>query len=66
MAELRLPQISEPGEMVASLIVSGWLLDGTPGGLALDLDGRDEEGIVAELADRLRALTPARGAAGGG
>jgi excinuclease UvrABC nuclease subunit len=66
VAGLRLRQTFEPAEMVASLIVTGWLLDGSPGGLILDLDGRDERAIVSELADRVRGLTPARGAVSAG
>ena len=56
VAELRLRQTFEPAEMVASLIVTGWLLDGAPEGLAIELDGRDEPAIV----DQLGRLTPDR------
>jgi hypothetical protein len=49
VAELGLPQTFEPGEMVASLIVTGWLLDGAPGGHAIELDGREEVAIVDEI-----------------
>jgi excinuclease UvrABC nuclease subunit len=49
VAELGLPQTFEPGEMVATLIVTGWLLDGAPGGHAIELDGREEVAIVDEI-----------------
>lgn len=54
VAELRLRQTFEPAEMVASLIVTGWLLEGAPEGLAIELDGKDESAIVDELAPRRR------------
>lgn len=66
VAELRLPRIFEPGEMVASLIVTGWLLDGAPAGRAVELDGRDEPAIVNELAGRLDTLTRRRAGADAG
>ncbi|HKY60875.1 MAG TPA: hypothetical protein VJP59_07685 [Gemmatimonadota bacterium] len=54
VAELRLRDTFQPGEMVASLIVTGWLLDGAPGGHAIELDGKDETSIVEELVGILR------------
>lgn len=60
LAELRLPQTFEPGEMVASLIVTGWLLDGAPEGHALEMDGRAETAIVADLERRIAGLSPGR------
>ena len=56
VAELRLRQTFEPGEMVASLIVTGWLLDGAPDGHAIELDGREEVAIVGELGAAARAF----------
>ena len=56
LAELRTSTVLEPGELVASLIVSGWLMDGAPGGMALDLDRTSD----AELARRLAACPPSR------
>ena len=49
VAELRLPQTFEPAEMVASLIVTRWLLEGAPDGLAVELNEREEAAIVDEL-----------------
>ena len=46
VAGLGLSRTFEPAEMVASLIVTGWLLEGEPGGLAVELDERDEAAIV--------------------
>jgi excinuclease UvrABC nuclease subunit len=66
VAELQLPQTFEPAEMVASLIVTGWLLEGAPEGLAVDLDRRDEPAIVEELGRRIVGLTPRRAFAAGG
>jgi excinuclease UvrABC nuclease subunit len=60
VAELRLPQTFEPAEMVASLIVTGWLLDGAPEGLAVELNGRDEPAIVDELVPVAAGLIPGR------
>ena len=60
LAELRLPQTFEPAEMVASLIVTGWLLEGAPEGHAVKLDGRDEAAIVDELGSRVAEITPGR------
>ncbi|MGH7542320.1 MAG: hypothetical protein ACREK7_00140 [Gemmatimonadota bacterium] len=60
VAELRLPQTFEPGEMVASLIMTGWLLDGAPEGHAIELDGRDEAAIVDELDRRITGLRTGR------
>ena len=56
VAELAGGAVLEPAEMVASLIVSGWLMDGAPGGVALDLDGLTD----AEVARRLAADPPSR------
>jgi hypothetical protein len=56
VAELRAEAVMEPAELVPSLIVSGWLMDGAPGGLALDLDRWTD----AEVASRLAADPPAR------
>ena len=62
VAELRLPKTFEPAEMVASLIVTGWLLDGAPEGLAVELDGRDELAIVEDIGSlaRVRGCLPGR------
>ena len=60
LAELRLPQIFEPADMVATLIVTGWLLEGAPDGLAVELDGRDEPAIVDELWSGMAGLMPRR------
>ena len=60
LAELRLPQTFEPAEMVASLIVTGWLLEGAPEGHAVKLDGRDEAAIVDELGSRVAEITRGR------
>ena len=49
VAGLGLSRTFEPAEMVASLIVTGWLLEGEPGGLAVELDERDEAAIVDEI-----------------
>jgi len=54
VAELRAEAVLEPGELVPSLIVSAWLMDGAPGGVALDLDRLDD----AEVARRLEAVAP--------
>jgi excinuclease UvrABC nuclease subunit len=57
VAELRAPSVLEPSELVPSLIVSGWLMDGSPGGVVLDLDRLSD----AEVVNRLAADPPARG-----
>jgi hypothetical protein len=54
VAELRADAVLEPAELALSLIVSGWLMDGSPGGLALDLDRLSD----AEVAGRLAADPP--------
>ncbi|MGH7570863.1 MAG: hypothetical protein ACREMK_03330 [Gemmatimonadota bacterium] len=59
VADLMLPEAFEPGEMVASLIVTGWLLQGAPEGHAIALDDRDETAIVDELGRRMAASRPA-------
>lgn len=56
VAELRADAVLEPAELALSLIVSGWLMDGSPGGVALDLDRLTD----AEVARRLAADPPAR------
>jgi excinuclease ABC subunit C len=57
VAELGAPSVLEPGELVPSLIVSGWLMDGAPGGVVLDLDRSSD----AEVVRRLAADPPVRG-----
>jgi excinuclease ABC subunit C len=54
VAELRAEAVLEPAELALSLIVSGWLMDGAPGGVALDLDRLSD----AEVAGRLAADPP--------
>jgi excinuclease ABC subunit C len=54
VAELMAPSVLEPSELVPSLIVSGWLMDGAPDGLVLDLDRWSD----AEVATRLTAEPP--------
>lgn len=56
VAELRAEAVLEPAELVPSLIVSGWLMDGAPGGVVLDLDRWSD----AEVASRLAADPPTR------
>jgi len=56
VAELRAEAVLEPAEIVPSLIVSGWLMDGAPGGVVLDLDRLGD----AEVARRLAADPPIR------
>jgi excinuclease UvrABC nuclease subunit len=56
IAELRAEAVLEPAELVPSLIVSGWLMDGAPGGIVLDLDRLTD----AEVARRLAADPPTR------
>ena len=56
LAELRAEAVLEPAELVPSLIVSGWLMDGAPGGLVLDLDRLTD----VEVASRLAADPPTR------
>jgi excinuclease UvrABC nuclease subunit len=56
VAELACASVLEPTELVTSLIVSGWLMDGAPGGIALDLDRLSD----AEVARRLAADPPTR------
>ena len=56
VAELRAEAVLEPAQLVPSLIVSGWLMDGAPGGLVLDLDRLTD----AEVATRLAADPPTR------
>jgi excinuclease UvrABC nuclease subunit len=50
VAELRAPAVLEPSELVPSLIVSGWLMDGAPGGVVLDLDRLGDAEVVRCLA----------------
>ena len=50
VAELGAPSVLEPGELVPSLIVSGWLMDGAPGGVVLDLDRWSDAEVVGCLA----------------
>jgi excinuclease UvrABC nuclease subunit len=50
VAELRAPSVLEPSELVPSLIVSGWLMDGAPGGVVLDLDRWSDAEVVSRLA----------------
>jgi hypothetical protein len=50
VAELSAPSVLEPAELVASLIVSGWLMDGGPGGVVLDLDALGDAEVVRRLA----------------
>lgn len=57
VAELGAPSVLEPSELVPSLIVSGWLMDGAPGGIVLDLDRWSD----AEVVTRLEADPPVRG-----
>ena len=57
VAELTAPSVLEPSELVPSLIVSGWLMDGAPGGMVLDLDRWSD----AEVVSRLTADPPVRG-----
>lgn len=66
VAELRLPQTFEPADMVASLIVTGWLLEGAPDGRVVELDGREEAAIVEELGNRVAGLSPGRDVPAGG
>ncbi|HET9582137.1 MAG TPA: hypothetical protein VFP76_04915 [Gemmatimonadota bacterium] len=66
VAGLRLRQTFEPAEMVASLIVTGWLLDGAPEGLAVELDGQDDTRVVEELARRVPAGPTSRCASAAG
>ena len=47
VAELRAESVLEPAEIVLSLIVSGWLMDGAPGGLVLDLDRLTDAEVAA-------------------
>lgn len=54
VADLRAEAVIDPADLVPSLIVSGWLMDGAPGGVALDLDRLDD----AEIARRLAAAAP--------
>lgn len=56
VAELACASVLEPAELVASLIVSGWLMDGAPGGVALDLDRLSD----AEVGRRLATDPPTR------
>ena len=49
LQELRAESVFPPAELVTSLIVSGWLESGAPGGLALDLDRNDTDQVVAAL-----------------
>ena len=56
VAELACASVLEPAELVASLIVSGWLMDGAPGGVALDLDRLSD----VEVGRRLAADPPTR------
>ena len=44
--------------MVASLIVTGWLLEGAPDGLAVELDDREEHRIVDEIGRLPVRLSP--------
>ncbi len=50
VAELRSPSVLEPFELVPSLIVSGWLMDGARGGVVLDLDRSSDAEVVSGLA----------------
>jgi excinuclease UvrABC nuclease subunit len=50
VAELGAPSVLEPAELVPSLIVSGWLMDGAPGGVVLDLDRASDAEVVSRLA----------------
>ncbi|MFN2382726.1 MAG: hypothetical protein ABR559_00525 [Gemmatimonadota bacterium] len=56
VAELLAEAVLEPAELVPSLIVSGWLMDGAPGGLVLDLNRMSD----ADVASRLVADPPTR------
>jgi excinuclease UvrABC nuclease subunit len=49
LEELRAESVFPPAELVPSLIVSGWLESGAPGGLALDLDRNDTGDVLAAL-----------------
>ncbi len=66
LQELRAESVFPPAELVTSLIVSGWLDSGAPGGLALDLDRHDTDQVVAALSPLARdgsARAPTRPAA---
>ncbi len=49
VAALRAEPVLEPAELVPGLLVTAWLLDGAPEGLALDLDRLDDRTIVSRL-----------------
>lgn len=57
LQELRSESVFPPAELVTSLIVSGWLDSGAPGGLALDLDQHDTDQVVAALSPLARDVT---------
>ncbi len=50
VAELRAEPVFPPEELVPSLIVSRWLAEGAPEGVAVDLDRSDVERAMARLA----------------
>lgn len=50
VAELQSEAVLEPAEIVSSLIVSGWLMDGAPGGVVLDLDRLADAEVASCLA----------------
>lgn len=55
VAELRVETVLDPAEIVPSLIVSGWLMDGAPGGVVLDLDRLTDAEVGRRLAGFPRA-----------
>jgi excinuclease UvrABC nuclease subunit len=61
VAELMAPSVLEPSELVPSLIVSGWLMDGAPDGLVLDLDRWSDAEVASRLSAAARVSGYARG-----
>jgi len=56
VATIQAGPVLEPAELVPALLVTGWLLDGAPGGLPLDLERLDDDEVV----ERLAASAPGR------
>lgn len=61
VAALRARPVLEPAEIVPALLVTGWLLDGAPGGLPLDLERFADEQVV----ERLAVAAPGRAGSAG-
>lgn len=49
VAALRAEPVPEPAALVPSLIVTNWMLDGSPGGLPLDLDRTGDAGAARRI-----------------